>query len=116
MLHKDKISKVKEALCSLYQPEGDESCGFISNDLEVILVHNAAQDPSSGFLISGEALQEHGETSFASWHTHPGQDANLSGDDYIAFKNWPNLIHFIIGSDGVRAFQWDKIKKAVVEL
>lgn len=31
--------------------------------------------------------------------------ANLSGEDYQAFINWPQLLHHIIGNDGVRTYE-----------
>jgi proteasome lid subunit RPN8/RPN11 len=40
-----------------------------------------------------------------TWHTHPGKEAALSQDDYLGFANWPELTHYIVGTDGVRAYR-----------
>jgi proteasome lid subunit RPN8/RPN11 len=85
--------------------EGDlERCGFILRTGEVIEVPNICPEPAHGFEMRGEDLIKYTPIAAASWHTHPGEDSNLSSDDFFGFLNWPELAHFIIGKDGVTKF------------
>jgi proteasome lid subunit RPN8/RPN11 len=54
--------------------------------------------------VAAEDLLKYEDSAAASWHTHPGRPANLSADDYDAFRMWPSLTHFIIGSDGIKSY------------
>lgn len=47
----------------------------------------------------------------ASWHTHPGGTANLSVEDWETFVQWPEQLHVIVGSDGIR---WYAVKGSAV--
>ena len=95
--------------------EGPERVGFIRGD-EIIEVVNTSHNPEMSFQVSTEDIIKHADASQASWHTHPYGDANLSSEDHIAFRNWPELRHYIIGTDGVRCYQYDKVRKEVVEI
>jgi proteasome lid subunit RPN8/RPN11 len=88
----------------LYLPTGPERCGFVMPDGSLVEVENIAHEPEEGFEMSGEAILEHLETAIGTWHTHPGETANLSMADYRAFLNFPNWRHFIIGADGIMEF------------
>lgn len=115
----ERIKIAKQALRFLYAKEGPERCGFIHKDKNnVIEVKNIAPDAEYGFIIAAEAIIENTDEdrSWATWHTHPGATANLSGDDYETFTVWEELVHFIVGSDGVRAYQYDPIKQSVMEI
>ena len=110
------IEKIKEKLKPYYFDVGVERTGFILQDGSIVEVRNICDDPEDGFLIADEDVLKYAEQSYGFWHTHPGVTSNLSGDDYTTFAAWRNLIHFIVGKDGVRAYQFDKAKGAVVEL
>lgn len=40
-----------------------------------------------------------------TFHTHPNGSSNLSYEDYESFISYPNLVHYIIGEDGVRSYK-----------
>ena len=94
-------------LAHLYSPSGPERCGYIVNG-KVVEVQNCHADPEHGFLVKAEDIVKYADSASATWHTHPGQDANLSTDDFIAFLNWPKLKHYVVGADGVRCFVVEK--------
>lgn len=43
--------------------------------------------------------------TLATFHTHPGQSANLSYEDYESFMGYPYLTHYIIGADGIKSYR-----------
>jgi hypothetical protein len=73
-------------------------------DLTLIEVENKAKDPTDGFEVSASDLFSYGLTADATWHTHPGKTASMSLRDDLAFRAWPELTHYIIGSDGIRCY------------
>lgn len=86
--------------------EGDEErVGFILRNGEIVEVENVCHDPKNGFDVKGEDLIRYEHEMVATWHTHPGADSNLSQGDYESFRAWPNLRHYIIGQDGIRAYE-----------
>lgn len=91
-------------LDDLYTETGPERVGFILNCGDIVEVQNVAEDPELGFIVRPEDLLIYEETAIATWHTHPGESANLSMDDYQGFMSWPHLNHYVIGNDGVRCF------------
>lgn len=93
-----------QALLDLYSDEGPERVGFLMPDGEIVEVGNVAADPTQGFDVSGADLMRYAMRATASWHTHPGEPANLSTRDYESFLAWPGLEHFIIGCDGIAHF------------
>lgn len=99
-----QLSQVTSDLLAKYGP-GPERVGFVMPSGEVIEVDNVCDTPESGFDVSGADIVAHTSVAYATWHTHPDQDANLSAKDYEAFLNWPNLRHFIVGNDGVRCYE-----------
>lgn len=115
---KERIDFVKAALAGLYEQYGPELCGFIHNNDQVVKVPNVAADPENGFLMSTAAVIENtdNDQSWASWHTHPNASSNLSGEDHSTFMRWKDMVHFIIGNDGVRAYQYSEKVKTVIEL
>lgn len=117
MQSKQVIEVVKRALRRLYNESGNERVGFIKGQ-SVIEVQNVSIKPDLGFEVSGQDIQTFMSDSeyWATWHTHPNQNSNISGKDYELVKNWPRSIHFIIGNDGVRAFHFCLGKKAVLEI
>lgn len=113
-----QLSNVKSVLKELYNKEGPERVGYIHDMNHIVEVKNVSPAPNEGFFVSPEDIIANTETkqAWASWHTHPNQDANLSGEDHKMFIQWPDLIHFIIGNDGVRAFQFHPERKIILEL
>lgn len=111
------IPSLKKVLKQFYAPEGSERVGFI-NSKQIVEVKNTAENPLQGFFVGPEDIIKHTEEldAWATWHTHPNQDSNLSGEDYKMFMQWPDFIHFIIGSDGVKCYKYDSLKKAVLAI
>lgn len=102
----------KEALMEKYQ-HGPERCGFIVNG-EIIEVINTSHNPDEGFVISVEDVLKYSDIAEATWHTHPEENSNLSGEDYAMFTMWKDLYHIIIGSDGLKTYKFSKEKKSVM--
>lgn len=114
---KDKIADAKIQLENFYSEKGEERCGFIT-EKGISEAKNIAAEPLEGFQIAGEEIIEYVEnqSAWATWHTHPSVDCNLSGRDHAMFKMWSNLYHFVIGKDGIKCFKFDTTKKAVLEV
>lgn len=112
------IDKLKEILLSLYREEGPERVGFIHGDSKIVEVKNFSDKPMDGFKVGAKDLIDHTdqEDCWATWHTHPKDVSNLSGEDYHSFKSWPDLHHFIIGNDGVKVYKWSYEKDALLEV
>jgi proteasome lid subunit RPN8/RPN11 len=84
-----------------------ERCGLILKDGRAFQTENMHGQPTNGFIIAGADLLAHEADLLGTWHTHPASPATLSQEDYNGFRNWPQLTHFIIGTDGVRAYRLD---------
>lgn len=111
-----QIDALRQLLTKLYTPDGRERCGFITKSA-LIEVVNAHPDPENGIDISPADIVAHADSAVATWHTHPGAPSNLSGDDYLCFTlQWPDLLHFIVGADGVRCYKYDENKAALMEV
>ena len=106
---------MKDVLKDLYSESGQEKIGFIVDSC-IIEVKNIASDPFNNYMMSTQDIIYYTPIATALWHTHPNEKSNLSDEDYVTIKNWPNLKHYIIGSDGVRCYKWDKEIKAVIEI
>lgn len=115
---KVRIESSKRALQDLYAAEGKERVGFMLPGSGMVEVQNVADKPEEGFLISPEDILKYTEEkeAWATWHTHPNETSNLSGEDFLMIKAWPDLIHFIVGKDGVKSYQFNAEKKAVLEV
>ena len=92
-------------LSEFYADTGPERVGFVLNNGKVVEVNNVCPDPENGFEVNPIDIIMHEEELVGVWHTHPGASSNLSMDDHAGIKNWPNLTHYIIGKDGVRAYK-----------
>lgn len=67
---------------------------------------NACEDPNKGFEFSFEDLEKlDNQSTLGTFHTHPNQSNNLSYEDYESFMNYPALVHYIIGNDGVKSYK-----------
>ena len=93
-----------QKLESFYSTVGNERVGFVTLGGEVVEVANISETPEEAFFVSAEDLIEYEDNSVATFHTHPNLTSNLSAEDHIAFRMWPDKKHFIIGSDGVRCY------------
>lgn len=82
-----------------------ERCGLVLKGGKVPEVANEHFDPARGFKIAAQVLIQNEDRMIGTWHTHPGQSAAFSQDDYQGFCNWPGLTHFIVGADGIRAYE-----------
>jgi proteasome lid subunit RPN8/RPN11 len=83
-----------------YRPsDTDERCGLILDDGSTIEIENVAEDKTDSYDMNPEEVLPHLEAGRVrgTWHTHPGSDPNLSGDDYLGFLGYPDLEHSIIG-------------------
>lgn len=94
----------KSKLLELYSPTGPERGGIILADGALVEFENVADDPAEGFCPRiTDPLQLNEATG--TWHTHPGANSNLSVGDSETFVSWPELLHAIVGSDGVRTYR-----------
>lgn len=93
-------------LLDLYEGS-HERCGFILKTGEIVEVVNICSDPENGFDMQGADIIKFAPQASATWHTHPGDDSNLSAGDFYTFLNWPELEHYIVGNDGVTKFVVD---------
>lgn len=99
-----------QELLKFYAPDGPERAGFVLNDGTIVEVQNADPDPENACTIAPEDFITFEDCATATWHTHPGASSNLSVDDMFAFKNWPDLKHYVVGIDGVRCFRVERGK------
>lgn len=96
------VSKLKRKLKAT---DTVERCGVVLVDGTAVETPNIHPEPEKGFAFDAKVLVKHGDELAGSWHTHPGQSAALSQEDYAGFCHWPQLTHYIIGTDGVRAYR-----------
>lgn len=96
-----------QELLNFYSGDGSERVGFVLHDGTAVEVDNVSDEPHQGFVVSTEDLLKYELSARATWHTHPGSSSNLSVEDSVAFKSWPQLEHYVIGSDGIRHFKVD---------
>lgn len=94
----DKLKKL------LRKNDVEERCGLILRNGKIIETTNIAENPELGFEVPVEELFKFHDDLVGTWHTHPGQNSNLSERDYFGFLQWPDLTHYIIGTDGVSAY------------
>lgn len=92
-----------EKLKKKYDPH-KERVGFVLKNGKIVEVDNVCEKPEEGFDVRGEDILKYTPQAKATWHTHPNADSNLSANDYETFMNWPELDHYIVGTDGVRRF------------
>ena len=101
MLTFSEIQTLKRQLLGYWGAE-TERCGVIEANQIIAEVPNLSKDPKNTFTFRMEDLHNGVE---ATWHSHPVTAANLSIEDYRFFQSWPQMVHFIIGVDGVRCYQ-----------
>lgn len=98
------ISTNANSLLPLNEGE-NERVGFILNDGSIIELENICSDPLNGFEVKGDDLLLYEDRVIATWHTHPGASSNPSIGDYSSFLNYPDWRHYIVGDDGVVAYE-----------
>lgn len=91
----------------LRKTDKHEKCGLVLQDETIIPVMNTHPEPENGFRIEAKEMVAHEDKLLGTWHTHPTTSSVLSHADYAGFSQWPELVHFIIGTDGVRAYQFE---------
>jgi proteasome lid subunit RPN8/RPN11 len=108
--------KIKNKLLKYYSDEGKERVGFITKKGNIAEVENICNDPENGFVVSTEDIINYAEDkeSIATWHTHPNQSCNLSGEDSKMFYQWPDMFHIIIGKDGLNVYTVDSTGTLIV--
>lgn len=82
----------------------DERVGFILQDDSIVECRNICDDPENGFDVSDADMTRYCDQAKATWHTHPDALSQLSVGDHETFLTNDDLVHFIIGTDGVSAF------------
>ena len=100
------MSHLNELLEAFYSPTGNERVGFLILDKQVELIElkNIALSPTDYFIAPTAALIEWEDKLLATWHTHPGGVNEPSIYDKQAFVNYPDVVHYIIGSNGIAAY------------
>jgi proteasome lid subunit RPN8/RPN11 len=82
----------------------EERVGFITNDGEVVEVKNIHHTPDLAFDVDPKVMIAYEDKICATWHTHPITTSHLSSEDYVGFQMWPELLHLIVGTDGVAGY------------
>jgi proteasome lid subunit RPN8/RPN11 len=110
------LERIKTNLLALYKPNGAERVGFVQEENRIVEVANVHDEPTLGFQVSPADIIRFVEERkcWATWHTHPNEDCNLSGEDYRMFNAYKHMHHFIIGNDGIRHYKYDEEKQAIV--
>jgi proteasome lid subunit RPN8/RPN11 len=76
----------------------EERCGVVRPDGTIWQIANIHPQPKQGFVMEPKSFLDEVEAGAAeTWHTHPGQDPNLSEEDMAGFMQWPDLVHHIVG-------------------
>jgi len=103
---------------TLYKPDDtEERCGLILKDGSIVEIENIAEEKTDGYDMNPAAVLPFLEADLiaGTWHTHPGGDPNLSGEDYAGFLAYPDLEHSIIGwRDGQVTVARYKIENGLV--
>lgn len=96
----------------LGEAETNERGGFILDDGSLFELLNVSETPTEGASLDLAVEDVHIlDQAICTWHTHPGETANLSVGDADTFVQWPDYLHAIIGTDGIR---WYGVKHGAV--
>lgn len=87
-----------------FQTAPYERVGVVLRDGTIVEMLNVSPQPEESFLVDPAEMLRYEDEMVATWHTHPKTDSNLSGDDYLTFTMWPDQLHLIIGTDGVKGY------------
>lgn len=111
ILNKDTMSSLTEN----YKDKTTEIGGFVKKNGEVVVCENVHPNPIDNVAFSiGDLKRLEQDDVLATFHTHLG-GKNLSHEDYLAFRNWCEIYHLIIGADGVRCYKVNERGNVVVE-
>lgn len=81
-----------------------ERVGLVLKDGTIVELPNISGAPAECFLVDPMDMLAHEEEMVATWHTHPRTSSALSTDDYQTYLMWPELLHIVVGSDGVKGY------------
>jgi hypothetical protein len=84
--------------------EGRERGGVVLDDGTIVELTNHSPD-DDGYAPDAADLLPYVDRLSGTWHTHPTTTANPSVEDAETFAMWPELTHYIVGTDGVRAYR-----------
>lgn len=110
-------NNIIQLLLSKYSANGIERVGFIIDE-DIVEVTNISKSPDGSFMVGSADVLMFIESSGpkSTWHTHPNSTSNLSGEDALMFKSWPEYEHIIIGNDGIRVYKYNDSKGALIEV
>ncbi len=94
----------KKSLLSFLVDSQVERVGLVLRDGTVVELENVCENPAEGFEITGSDYLTYEHVAVASWHTHPASGCNLSMGDMQTYLNYPELRHYIAGTDGVAEY------------
>lgn len=91
---------------------GPERGGVVLPGGRLLEFPNVSPEPGAGFQpqLTTETVLSLND-AVGTWHTHPDASANLSVEDSQTFQQWPDLLHAVIGTDGIR---WYAVKNGAV--
>lgn len=92
------------ATLSRFHTPGPERVGLILRNGEIVELNNISGAPDNSFGVAPEEMIRYEGEAVATWHTHPSGTAAISTEDYLGFRMWPDLLHLIVGTDGVRGY------------
>ncbi len=84
---------------------GPERIGFVLKDGQVVETQNVCHDPLNGFDFRGEDLLQYADDAHGAFHTHPDVSSNLTEEDRRSFLDYPDLVHYIVGLDGISCYE-----------
>lgn len=105
MPKKTPMEKTIATLRRLYNPEGRERVGFLMTNGDIVEGKNISNSPEKSFMLPAELILECVENAAASWHTHPNGLSEASKADKVAFANYPEIEHYIIGHNDIKCYQ-----------
>lgn len=82
----------------------NERVGLVLKDGTVVELENICHDPKNGFEVDAAELVKYYSDAVATWHTHPDATSNLSVGDLQSYLNYPELTHYLVGTDGVATY------------
>ena len=96
---------LESSLLSFYSNSGPERGGIITR-LGPTECKNISDNPNDSYEMSYEDMDKLDDSdTLGTFHTHPNKSGNLSYDDYESFMAYPGLVHYIVGSDGVKSYK-----------
>lgn len=101
MLAFSEIQAFKQSLKNFWNQEL-EVCGTLSLGGLPKECENQAKEPAHDFEFALSELEAEGV--IGTFHTHPATSANLSIADYWFFRQWSQMVHFVISEEEVRCY------------